>query len=227
MENQVNTITEDKTPEQIEAEMFQTRESLTEKVAALENQVVGTVQSAANTLTDTVDAVKSFVNTAPEAVSETVENVVTAVREQVERTFDITAHVRKNPWTSVGASLGLGFLAGYLFFPKQPSSTSSLRESAAPETFIPPETPRGVTAPREPGFLDELFGIMGKKAREMAERAIDVAAVAASKNIQENVPKLIDEAARRFVPQNSEPVEQPFETNNLKTNNHVYSSSVS
>ena len=56
MENQINTMPVDKTPEQIETEMFQTRESLTEKVAALENQVVGTVQNAANTLTDTVDA---------------------------------------------------------------------------------------------------------------------------------------------------------------------------
>ena len=60
MENQQLTGA-DKTPEQIQAEMNQTRESLTDKVAALENQVVGTVQTAADTLTGTVASVKSLI----------------------------------------------------------------------------------------------------------------------------------------------------------------------
>jgi len=118
MENQIviDPSTGNKTPEQIEAEMFVTRESLTEKVNALENQVLGTVQTAANTITETVDAVKSFVNTAPDAVSDTVEQVTSAVKEQVARTFDITRHVQSKPLSSVGVSVGLGFIAGYLFF---------------------------------------------------------------------------------------------------------------
>jgi len=61
-------MTAEKTPEQIEAEMMQTRESITQKVAALETQVVGTVQTAADTLTGTVEAVKELVTTAPGAV---------------------------------------------------------------------------------------------------------------------------------------------------------------
>ncbi len=54
MENRTEELTAAspvKTPEEIEREMLHTRESLTEKVAALENQVVGTVQTAADTLT--------------------------------------------------------------------------------------------------------------------------------------------------------------------------------
>ena len=46
MENQSLTPTVTKSPEQIEHEMAQTRESLTEKVVALEHQVVGTVKTA-------------------------------------------------------------------------------------------------------------------------------------------------------------------------------------
>jgi ElaB/YqjD/DUF883 family membrane-anchored ribosome-binding protein len=206
MENQMNTLSIDKTPEQIEAEMFETRESLTEKVAALENQVVGTVQNAANTLTDTVDAVKSFVATAPDAVSETVDNMVTAVREQVGKTFDISAQVQKNPWASVGASLGFGFLAGYFLFPGRRTPASSKAAPAKAEYSMPPhpaaEAPRQMASPREPGLLDELFGMLGKKVKEMTENVIDAASVAVNKNIREGVPKLVDGAAKHLVGEN-------------------------
>ena len=49
------TPTVGKTPEQIERDMDQTRESLTEKVTALESQVVGTVQTAADIASRLVD----------------------------------------------------------------------------------------------------------------------------------------------------------------------------
>jgi len=44
------TPTDNRTPEQIQAAMADTRESLTTKVAALENQVVGTAKTAADTI---------------------------------------------------------------------------------------------------------------------------------------------------------------------------------
>jgi ElaB/YqjD/DUF883 family membrane-anchored ribosome-binding protein len=199
MENQVNTASIEKTPEQIEAEMFETRESLTEKVAALENQVVGTVQTAANTLTDTVDAVKSFVTSAPE----TVENVASAVGERVKRTFDISSHVQSNPWTSLGVSMGLGFLTGYFLFNERKLSSKGSEPSAAP-TFIPQEPPRLASPPREPGLIDELLSLIGHKVKEMTENVIDSASVAVNKNIRENVPKLVEEATRRFIHENHE-----------------------
>ena len=77
MENQVTPI--DKTPEQIQDEMAITRESLTGKVAALEYQVVGSVQTAADTLTDTVAAVTASVFTAPETVSDSMKQAAWAV----------------------------------------------------------------------------------------------------------------------------------------------------
>lgn len=211
MENQINTITEDKSPEQIEAEMFETRESLTEKVAALENQVVGTVQNAANTLTDTVDAVKSFVATAPETVNDTVEQVVTAVRERVEKTFDISSRVQNNPWSSVGVSVGLGFLAGYLLFPEQKSSGASKPERSMPPPLPTEDRSRPMAPSPEPGLLDELFGMLGKKVKEMTESVIDSAAVAVNRNIRESVPKLVDEATRKMVGENRESAEQSFD----------------
>jgi ElaB/YqjD/DUF883 family membrane-anchored ribosome-binding protein len=211
MENQVIAITEEKTPEQIEAEMFETRESLTEKVAALENQVVGTVQNAANTLTDTVDAVKSFVKTAPETVSDTVVNMVAAVRERVGNTFAISSRVQNNPWSSVGVSVGLGFLAGYLLLPGQKSTGASKPESRMPPPLPPEDRPRPTAPSPGPGLLDELFGMLGKKVKEMTENVIDSATVAVNKNIRESVPKLIDEAAKKMVGVNGESAEQSFD----------------
>jgi ElaB/YqjD/DUF883 family membrane-anchored ribosome-binding protein len=211
MENQINTLPVDKTPEQIEAEMFQTRESLTEKVSALENQVVGTVQNAANTLTDTVDAVKSFVNTAPETVSDTVEQVTTAVREQVERTFDITSRVQSNPWSSVGVSVGLGFLAGLLVFRGQKSSASSSSVQSSPPVSSPPLLPHPFSGSREPGVFDDVIGMLGRKVKEMTENVIDSAMGAVNKNLRDGIPKLVDEAAKRLTPQNEGAGEQRFD----------------
>ena len=62
-------------PELIEQQMHQTRQSLTEKVAALENQVVGTVQSAASAVQETVESVKSVVTDTVSTVKETVGDV--------------------------------------------------------------------------------------------------------------------------------------------------------
>jgi len=206
MENQVNTLPVEKSPEQIEHEMNQTRESLTEKVAALENQVVGTVQTAANTLTDTVDAVKSFVNTAPEAMSDTVEQVAEAVSEQVKKTFDISGHVQANPWSAVGVSVGVGFLTGMLIFRGRGPSVS--RSVLMPPMAAAPS----FASSRAPGMFDDLLGMVGRKVKEVAENLIDSATGAVTKSIQDGVPKLVDEAAKRFIPGNEYPSERGFNT---------------
>lgn len=213
MENQINTLPVEKTPEQIEAEMFQTRESLTEKVAALENQVVGTVQTAANTLTDTVDAVKSFVNTAPDAVSDTVEQVATAMSDRVKKTFDITSRVQSNPWSSVGMSVGLGFLAGLLVFREQRSSgTTRSASSSSPPAANPPLLPHPFAGTsREPGLFDDVIGMLGRKLKEMTETAIESATNSLNTNIRQGIPKLMDEAAKRLVPENQETSESTFD----------------
>jgi ElaB/YqjD/DUF883 family membrane-anchored ribosome-binding protein len=211
MENQISTQPLEKTPEQIEVEMFDTRESLTEKVAALENQVMGTVQTAANTLTETVDAVKSFVTNAPETVSDTVEQVTTAVKESVERTFDISSHVQSHPWRAVGLSAGVGFLAGLLVFRERERSFSARTGFRAPSVSRPPAPTESFTSTREPGIFDELLGMVGRKVKETTQSAIDSASSALTNAIREGVPKLVDEAAKRLLHENHESSEQTFD----------------
>jgi ElaB/YqjD/DUF883 family membrane-anchored ribosome-binding protein len=185
---------EKKTPEEIEREMHQTREALTEKVAALETQVVGTVQTAADTLTDTVEAVKSFVSSAPEAVSDTVKQAAAAVSETVKDTFDITGHVRRHPWAAVGISALLGSIVGCL--------TARSRVESAPRAAVSPPmpvpTPPASRADEKQGVIDEFMDMLGDKAKDLARTALESVSSALKQNIESGVPKLVDEAASRL-----------------------------
>ena len=165
---------------------------------------MGTVQTAANTLTDTVDAMKSFVHSAPEAVSETVEQVASAVREHVRETFDITSRVRANPWSSVGVSVGVGFLAGMMIFRDGKSAAASSSTPSLPTVSSPPLHPHPFASSREPGLFDDLIGMLGRKVKEMAQNVIDAASAAVNKNLKDGIPKLVDEAAKRLVPEHDE-----------------------
>lgn len=192
MENQRVTTTE-KTPEEIEHEMQQTRESLTEKVAALENRVVGTVKTAADTLTGTVESVKELVSSAPSAVSDTVKQAASVVSETMRKAFNIPGHVRAHPWAVVGVSAGLGFLTGMLIF--RPREPSERRAPPSPATLTPP-----APAPSGPGVFDEMIGMLGRKVRAVVENVIDTATAAVNQNVRDSVPKLVDAAAERLTP---------------------------
>jgi ElaB/YqjD/DUF883 family membrane-anchored ribosome-binding protein len=200
-------VTPDKTPEEIEREMLQTRESITEKVAALENQVVGTVQTAADTITNTVEAVKSFVTTAPEAVSDTVKQAAEAVKES----FDITGCIRRNPWAAVGTTALFGCLVGWFTAPRRRSlgapagyvpatAGAAVERAAAP----PSEPPR----PSQPGVLDELLGMVGDKVKDLARTAVEAVSGAVKENIRAAVPDLLGGVADQRT--NAEPDEPPL-----------------
>lgn len=198
MENRTPELTmptaADKSPEQIEQEMLQTRESLTTKVSALENQVVGTVQTAADTISGTVGAVKSLVDTAPAAVTDTVKQAADVVGEKMKEIFDVTGHVQNHPWPSVAVATGLGFVTGLIAF----RGSSGLGLGVAPTAPVAAQpaysVPTAPAAPRAPGLFDELIAMAGRKLRELAQTALETASQAATQSVRENVPKLVDAA---------------------------------
>lgn len=184
---EVTMKTPEKTPEEIEREMLHTRESITEKVAALEHQVVGTVQSATNAVAGTVEAVKSLVSGAPTAMKESVAALADTVREK----FDVSGTIRNNPWAALGGSAAAGFLVGYLLGGRSPRHevAAIVAQAAAP----PPQPQR----PREPGVFDELIGMVGTELKRLAKDAINTTSAALKQNISTGVPKLVDAAASR------------------------------
>jgi ElaB/YqjD/DUF883 family membrane-anchored ribosome-binding protein len=179
-----------KTPEHYEQAMLQTRESLTEKVSALESQVVGTVQTAADTLTGTVDAVKSLMSAAPGAVSDTMKKAASAMGDQFKEVFDVSGHVQKRPWTCMAASMGVGFITGLLVFRERAASQAQV----APVYSAPPSV-SSPTPSTEAGLFTDLVSMLGRKVKELAETAIDSASTAANQTVRDNVPKLVDAAA--------------------------------
>src|SRR5437879_565808 len=101
----------DNEPEEvIKHQMLETRASLAEKLETLEQQVVGTVQSATTAVTDTVESVKDAVQQTVEMAKESVTNTVEAVKD----TFDLPRQVREHPWIMFAGSAAVGFAAGHL-----------------------------------------------------------------------------------------------------------------
>ena len=83
-------------PEVIEKEMQTTRESLTEKVSLLEQQVVGTLQSSTTAVQDTVESVKSAVQDTVDSVTGSVSGVPAGVSRLRSRRSRRTQEMNPN-----------------------------------------------------------------------------------------------------------------------------------
>ncbi len=106
--------------EVIKKQMADTRESLAEKVEALEHKVVNTVEGATDTVTSTVESVSDTVAAVRETVQDTVQSVKGGVRdaaESVKGALDIQHHAEEHPWALFCGSVAVGFIGGYLLTP--------------------------------------------------------------------------------------------------------------
>jgi len=178
-------------PELIEQQMEQTRESLTEKVSLLEQQVVGTIQSATEAVHDTVHSVKSAVEDTMAAVSGGVKNSVESVSEGVKEALDMRKHVREHPLPMLGGAAALGLITGLLVF-RRPAAASP--GPMAGPAFVPMSAPVAAMAAPRPAWLNDLFEIAGRELKKLAEHAIARASTAIHKEVEEGIPKLIDRA---------------------------------
>lgn len=214
MENRTPDVSTDdrKSPDQIEREMFLTRDSITEKVAALENQVLGTIQTATSTVSETVQAVREAVTTAPSAVRESVRQAVGAVKESVA-SFSVSGCIRDNPMAALGTSTLGGFLIGYLL----PGGERNLfrrpimaRGHDAPAPFGQagtahgerPAVPHRAEAapgrePERPGFFGQMWERMGRELGGLAEQALSTAIASLKQSISTKVPQVVDTAVGR------------------------------
>jgi ElaB/YqjD/DUF883 family membrane-anchored ribosome-binding protein len=191
--------TPEKSPDEIEQDMAQTRVAITDKVAALETQVMGTIQTATDTVTGTVEAVRDAISAAPTAVRDTVKETVQAVKDTVRETvgsFSLSGCVQRNPWAALGTSAAGGFAIGYFLF-GGPTRGNPMRlaerlpaSGGRPGVAVPEST-----AAESPGLLDGLFGglgeTIGKEVRRLAEAAVASASAAIKQTIDTQVPNLV------------------------------------
>jgi ElaB/YqjD/DUF883 family membrane-anchored ribosome-binding protein len=99
--------------EVIKHQMEETRTSLSEKLEALEQKVVSTVNETTGAISETVETVKDTVQGTIAAVNDTVENTICSVKE----TFDLHHQMEAHPWAMLAGSVAVGYLAGQLVFP--------------------------------------------------------------------------------------------------------------
>jgi len=197
------TPPEERKPEEIEQEMLETRQSLTQKVAALEQAVVGNIHNVTQMVADVKDQVKDTV----ESVKESVAGTVDTVKEKLKEALNISSHVRENPWAAVGITAGLGFLAGFLTGSGTRSIPRRMSEASAPEGMyaVPHAAAREEAGG---GWMHGLFGgvlgdLGGKAARELrviGERALDTALQSLRQQVETTVPHLVQNAVAGVVP---------------------------
>jgi ElaB/YqjD/DUF883 family membrane-anchored ribosome-binding protein len=185
----------DESPEMIEHRMSETRDSLTQKINALENQVVDTLHNATSTVSGLLDSVKTV-------VPDTIQGVQDAVSEQVNTTFNLTKHTREKPWAMVGGAAALGFISGMMLFRRVYAAPTKdgYAASSAPQSAASMPTTSPSAAPSRPvklpGWLDEIVDRLGTKlteeVRRIGELAVDTASSSLQKTVETSLPRLFN-----------------------------------
>ena len=96
--------------ELIRQQMVDTRTALSDKLEALQEQVLGTVEGTTRSVTDTVQTVQEAVQDTVSTVSETVTDTV----DSVKKSLDVTELAREHPWLAFGGAVALGYVGGRL-----------------------------------------------------------------------------------------------------------------
>jgi len=172
----------------IRQQMLETRTALSDKLEALQEQVLSTVEGTTKSVTDTVQTVQDAVQDTVSTVSETVQDTV----ETVKSTFDVSEHVQKHPWLMVGGAVALGYLGGRLL--GGGDAMAPLTSHAASGNGFATGQPLG--QPAQPNWFDQAAGPVLKQIRDMALGALTgVAADLLIKNAPENLKGPLDELA--------------------------------
>jgi ElaB/YqjD/DUF883 family membrane-anchored ribosome-binding protein len=203
--------------EMIRQQMQQTRESLSEKLETLEQQVVQTVQGATTAVSETVESVKEAVQGTVETVKGSVQDTV----ESVKSTFDLGRHVQEHPWFMVGGATAAGFLAGRLMgslglfngraTAAPPPSRGGYREE-------PPRAPRAAAvsqAAPAPAWTQQVTHLFGDEIRQLKGLALgtlfgvvrDLVTQAVPQQLESQVKSLFNNVTTKL---GGEPVREPL-----------------
>ena len=205
----------DETPEVIEQQMHDTRQSLAGKLGALETaarqtfanvshevqEVVGSVrdsvQEATGVVQSTVGGVRSLLGGGGDSggggaaggsnpIQDGIHSLASTATGEIRDAMDISPQIRANPWGYVGGAVAAGFITGLLFGGSRSSGGSAPGYAAA-----------GVAA--RPGVFDDLIRLVGSEVRKVGENAISQLSQSVNQSVKSAVPKLIDTTVSRVV----------------------------
>jgi len=183
----------DRELEEIKGEMHATRESLTEKLGMLEDQVRETVSSAGESVTETIGEVKEAVASTVDGVKEVVSTVsesVSSATESVKEAFNLSRQVEEHPWAMMGAAVAVGCIGGYLLgglsrrsgsgetssnwtSSQTPSATAATPASPSASSLSWSSSPsHEEQKPKEPGLFDSLFSAVKSSAPDVFSQVV-------------------------------------------------------
>src|SRR5437868_9061606 len=145
----------DNETEVIKQQMEETRESLSEKLGALEQHVLSTVQDTTDSVTNTVETVKDAVQGTVSSVKETVADTVDTVKEA----FDVRQQVERYPWAMLAGAVFVGYVGGRLLTPPGRPYMPQSWGGAGAEPSQPARAelpPSRATTPAEPSWLEKV-----------------------------------------------------------------------
>ncbi|QVL34579.1 DUF883 family protein [Telmatocola sphagniphila] len=180
----------DETPELIESQMEMTRASITDKVAALEQTVKGTLESATTAVQDTVHTIEDSVSTAAEAIRDSL---------------DPRPYIQEHPWSSVGTAAALGFITALCVFRgKRPVAQSNPPQTYTRPSAVRSETVESAPAPRHQNIvLERLWERVNTEIEKITDKAISTLSGTLQKAIDDGVPRVVDKLVETTLPETS------------------------
>jgi len=170
--------------ELIRQRMARTRESLGNKLDALEDRTLGVVK-------DTTDAV---VNVA-ETVEQTVESATKAVQKTVKKSakmLDIGRQVDKHPWPAMGAAVATGFFASWLvsrLTERGVRDSGSRHYEPVPAGFQVKPEPSPAPQPEQPSLLSGIAAMFAPSLDSLKDLAIGAAVGVLKDMAVQSVPR--------------------------------------
>lgn len=160
--------------EVIHRQMEETRASLADKLEALEDQVLGTVQSATDTVASAVDGAKEVVSSVTEGTKEVVEKVSETV-ESVKESLSVSRYVERYPWASLGVAVAAGFTAAQLLPSRRSTSgdyCEALPPASATAASYQPSAPQPSRPEEGSSWTSALSGVLGTAAHTVEGLAV-------------------------------------------------------
>ena len=191
----------DESTEVIEQKMSDTRDALTLKVTALENQVVDTIQSASTTVSNMMEQVKTAVPETIAGVKDSITEARASVAEGLRDTLNFSKHARERPWAMVGGAAALGFITGMILFRRSDSATAPAPVRAYASMPLPAAaSPIPASAPtfRLPGWLDQIVDKLGDRVSQEVRKLGEVAVASASSSLQQSVERVLPNLLGQF-----------------------------
>jgi ElaB/YqjD/DUF883 family membrane-anchored ribosome-binding protein len=174
-------------PEVIEQEMERTRQSLSDKVCTLENEVIGKIEDTSSAVTSTVERVQGIFDHVEGFFSDTATGVRDGISTMV-RSADPERFIARHPWASVGGAALAGMVTGWLVLGRRVEVAQGTGRHAA---FTPaPPSPAPAAAPMQlPGWLNNILDRLSGEARRIGETALGVASDSIRRVIETQVPQ--------------------------------------